>query len=254
MPEDNTVLGANAVAEIERIVRLGTTRIVDVDEGEFTSLPVFLPPEPRCEPEPKAIALHTLQSFADYTKSCIDKSYVAPRGAFVHVESPTTVRLLTEIFGERNQRVCVAVAGATIPGFLFGQYYDQESFVILIQTCFAPELDRAKVLEVVGNLTDETVKTYTDDGVTQVAAMKAGVVRKAEAKVPNPVILRPYRTFAEIEQPDSPFILRLRGGGEGKLPSCGLFECDGGLWRIPAVRLVRDWLRQEIPEETSIFA
>ena len=50
----------------------------------------------------------------------------------------------------------------------------------------------------------------------------------ADVKVPNPVTLRPFRTFIEVEQPESKFIFRMREGGR-----CAIFEADGahGSWR-----------------------
>ena len=49
-----------------------------------------------------------------------------------------------------------------------------------------------------------------DDGVSQRATVSRGAHGKTDVKVPSPVVLQPYRTFIDIEQPASPFInLRL---------------------------------------------
>ena len=37
----------------------------------------------------------------------------------------------------------------------------------------------------------------------------------ADVIVPNPVKLRPYRTFAEIEQPESSYVFRIKDGDRG---------------------------------------
>ena len=63
-------------------------------------------------------------------------------------------------------------------------------------------------------------------------------------KIVNPVRLTPLRIFPEVEQPESPFIIRFRDGG-----MCALFECDGGLWQTKAVANIAVWLRSKIVDE-----
>jgi len=76
---------------------------------------------------------------------------------------------------------------------------------------------------------------------------KGGACLEAAA-VPNPVMLAPYRTFPEVEQPASPFVLRLKQGPEGGRPSLALFEADGGKWQLEAVKRVRTYLSiMEVP-------
>lgn len=76
--------------------------------------------------------------------------------------------------------------------------------------------------------------------------VKAGVTgRPAEVRVPNPVILAPYRSFPEIAQVESRFVFRIRGG---ESITMGLFEADGGMWRVEAIARVRNWLRERCSE------
>jgi hypothetical protein len=56
------------------------------------------------------------------------------------------------------------------------------------------------------------------------------------------VELRPYRTFREIEQPASKFVLRVKRGGEGQKPGCALFEADGGFWKLEAIENIRKYI------------
>ncbi|EJQ43640.1 hypothetical protein IEQ_04968 [Bacillus cereus BAG6X1-2] len=76
----------------------------------------------------------------------------------------------------------------------------------------------------IGNVVDETLKEIEDNGVTQAEIVNTGTATKGQVKVPNPVEIMPYRTFLEVEQPESRFIFRMREG-----TCCGLFEADGGL-------------------------
>ena len=65
-----------------------------------------------------------------------------------------------------------------------------------------------------------------------------------EMVVPNPVLLKPYRTFIEVQQPESAFIFRMQDG-----PRAALFEADGGAWRIEAMENIRAYLAKELKEE-----
>ena len=53
----------------------------------------------------------------------------------IHVESPTKVRLLSGLTQERNREELFRV-GTNPNGFDFDHYYDQEAFVINMQTAF----------------------------------------------------------------------------------------------------------------------
>ena len=78
----------------------------------------------------------------------------------------------------------------------------------------------------------------------------------AEVQVPNPVELKPYRTFFEIEQPSSSFVFRMKSGGKGHEdgPMCSLHEADGGAWRLDAIEEVKHFLRYKKPDYISIIA
>jgi len=88
---------------------------------------------------------------------------------------------------------------------------------------------------------EENVKYVGDDGVSQSAAIKVGVASVAEVVIPNPVILAPFRTFPEIEQPQSKFIFRMQTG-----PQCALYEADGGAWRNVAMESIKEYLKSRL--------
>ena len=55
--------------------------------------------------------------------------------------------------------------------------------------------------------------------------------------------LRPFRTFQEVEQPESEFLLRLDEDG-----NIGLFEADGGMWKLTARQTVKAFLEKKLAE------
>ncbi|NQK92942.1 hypothetical protein HO498_01330 [Streptococcus suis] len=64
---------------------------------------------------------------------------------------------------------------------------------------------------------------------------------------PNPVTLRPYRTFAEVEQPASQFIYRIDKAGY-----MALFEADGGKWKLDAINNIATYLKSKLGEQANI--
>ena len=129
-------------------------------------------------------------------------------------------------------------------GFPFERYMDLETFNIMLQSRFVDTNDRAALLALTANVVDENVKSYGDDGISQVASVKSGVTSVADVKVPNPVLLRPFRTFAEVDQPESKFIFRMRKGDDGV--TAALIEADGGAWKIEAIQNIAEYLRNNL--------
>lgn len=68
---------------------------------------------------------------------------------------------------------------------------------------------------------------------------------RGNAQVPNPVILAPYRTFPEIEQPLSKFIFRMKND---RGPEAALFEADGKAWRNKAIRDIKEYLEKALED------
>lgn len=113
----------------------------------------------------------------------------------------------------------------------------------MLQAQFVQTDALVSMLAVVGNMTGENTTTNSDDGITQQVAVKAGIHLQGRKDIQNPINLKPFRTFREVEQPESPFVLRVRQSREGQVPSCALFEADGGAWKLVAMNRVRDHLK-----------
>jgi hypothetical protein len=64
-----------------------------------------------------------------------------------------------------------------------------------------------------------------------------------------------FKRVLEIDQPKSPFLLRLRKGSkDGDPPSCALFEADGGRWKNEAIKSIKAYLVKALPKNTVILA
>lgn len=86
-----------------------------------------------------------------------------------------------------------------------------------------------------------TIELTPDDerrtiGVTQTVEARQGVALNAVVEIKPRVMLRPFRTFLEVEQPESEFLLRV-DPDEG----IGFFEADGGIWKLEAKKNIADY-------------
>lgn len=225
------------------------TEVIEVDGREFTTRPVHEPPR---EPRAETLQVSTLTGFVEAVESL---NLVDREGTVVHVASPNKVRLVTSLDEKyRTRDVLVqAECSSAISEALFGfsRFVGHEDFVISLMTLFADAGDKANVLKLVGNIQDENVSRVGDDGVTQSVAVRVGITKLAEVEVKNPVRLAPFRTFGEVEQPLSLFVLRMKRR-EGDLPHCALFEADGGRWKLAAMQAIRDWLAANLTDMTII--
>ena len=192
-------------------------------------------------PYAKTIGMKTLTSLVEYIKANIDSM---SEKMIVHVISPTEVHLYSSLDADRKREYLVEV-NAELPDFRFGSFIDHENFVIALQSKFVPNEDRDLVLKFAGTVEDGTVAEYGDDGVTQKATIKTGVASKADAVVPNPVNLIPYRTFLEVQQPASDFIFRMKSSCGVQ---CAIFEADGGAWKNEAMSRIKNYLALELSE------
>lgn len=135
------------------------------------------------------------------------------------------------------------VDATDVPGFLDG-FREYGKAVIELRSRFAPGEGVNYLLDMLSRINKESSVTSADNGVSQVVEARQGVSMKAHVAVKPIVALRPYRTFQEVEQPESEFLLRLDGDGR-----VGLFEADGGMWKLKARQTVKEYFEEALADE-----
>ena len=119
-----------------------------------------------------------------------------------------------------------------------------------LQANFQPTADLNLILKVSGNIEKKNNAAYSDDGVSQVVTMQTGVATKADALVPNPARLKPFRTFQEVPQPESNFVFRI---GDDEEPTFKLVEAEGGSWRNDYLATLLADMPKEIQDMITII-
>lgn len=176
---------------------------------------------------------------AEYTGKDPD-AFKAP--LFVRVESPTAVEVFTRLddIAARStpyEAVCRDVT------FKEG-WRNQQEAIIELRSRFIPTEDSTYLLGLISRINSEEGVQSADNGVSQTVTAKKGVSLMTTEQVKPRIFLRPFRTFREVEQPESEFILRLDDNSR-----VGLFEADGGIWKIEAKQNIADYLTEELSDE-----
>lgn len=159
------------------------------------------------------------------------------------VFAPDYVGLTSIPRGQQQERELRAVARAKLGVWTkAGDYMGAESMLIDLLSMFEPTDDRERALRLLGTIRDEAVVQREDDGVTQTVTAREGIQRDAEVNVDQPFFLAPRRSFVEIEAVLAPYVLRFKGGGEGREPVAALFEAGYGDWQLETMYQIREWL------------
>lgn len=198
---------------------------------------------------PPTLQLSTLSSLAEYVVDDPDEDATLDYERYVLVESPTRVSVVRTVLGGRKERIVEAMATCRPADFRFATWHEQESFNISLQYQFVDNDDRKRLLLISGNLHSEKARTAVDDGASQEVVARSSVnVGPTRQTVVQPFFLQPFRTFSEVEQPESPFIVRFQSRGEGEETkhAIALFPADGGLWEVTAVQRIAEFLRGKI--------
>lgn len=231
---------------IDRILALAAPNAVTFNGHTFYDKPLTrLTP-----PEADEVKVSTLQGLADLYENDLD--VIKEASILVHITGPTTVSVISadsDNYGRRHE--WMAAQHPEVQKFQFNQWLNTENFIIGLQACFQRTYvekpdggvigDLDYVLKVASNISAESKVTNADDGISQTVDLSKGIVLKEQATLKSRVQLAPFRTFAEIDQPLSTFVFRVREqSGQIHL---ALFEADGGRWKLDAVASLSAWLK-----------
>ena len=194
---------------------------------------------------PAVMCVNTLTAFVNYIKAGIyNKEITDP--LYINIKSPLEVFATTPVnkFGERS--TIVRADRYRFNPFSFGQAHDFESFVVALRSKFAVSDGVKELLECLKSVTNENSVSTEDNGVTQVVTAKNGLHLNAAVQISPIWELRPHRTFTEIDQPESLFLLRMTQGENTRYT---LYETDGNAWAIEAMQSIAFWLSWKLEDE-----
>ncbi len=238
-------------AAIEAVAKLAedaaAAQILEIGGYQFTNTEIARVDVDRQRPEP--LDFFTLDGFIGYVQREPEA-----KQAVIQVVTPTLVKAVSILEGEdKHQRRCYAQASCkpSTAGFRFNDFGSLEGLAIALQTCFAPaqgDLDALRAF--CASVRSSQSVGVDDDGVSQTVQAKKGIAAITTAAVKNPWALAPWRTFAEIPQPVSWYVLRF---AEREQPTAGLFETGDASWIPVAVRSLAGYLRNGLGPDWTVL-
>lgn len=171
------------------------------------------------------------------------------------VESPLYItipdHLTVRCFGrpaakERFHRQVYYETKATdVPGWDAKVMLPFEEMQIALRTRFQETQDTPYVQKLLSEISTGAKITFNDNGVATTIVTKKGIDLQSNETIRPIVTLRPYRTFQEVDQPDSVFLIRINERG------ISFIEADGGMWKLRARETVKAFLEERLAQEVS---
>lgn len=209
-------------AAIEKIVSLAAPVTFEIDGHTYASQSLERIDAP--VERPREIEVTGLDSLCKLIRT---ESERIGTTIFVQAESYRRVSVWTTYLKDYSRNHLYR-ATADVPGFNTG-YRDREAALVELRSLVLPGDGVDYLIDLLSRMSDECKVTTTDNGVTQTVEATQGVALKAVTSIRPRVELAPFRTFLEVAQPASEFLLRVKDGGQ-----IGFFEADGGVWKLDA--------------------
>ena len=217
-------------AAIEKILSLAEPHTIFAGDYEYTDKHLTLIEPPHIS----KLTFRTLKGFADVIRN--EKDNFSELTVAV---GENYAYAFTDFAEADKERDFPYRAEAETPQIEFGRYMPYENMMIALKSKFVPTDELNELVKLLGTITEENRTAISDDGFTQSVNVKQGIALIG-SKAVNPIVkLKPFRTFVEVEQPESEFLIRLRQGGEA-----ALFEADGGAWKLEARHNIAECLRK----------
>lgn len=221
---------------IEKIVELGAPNIHIEGGYTYTDKKLAVISEPRVP----TLTFHTLDGLVLALKAECD-CFNGP--ILIDVSDEATVTVCSAISAVDRQREVPYKVTAEIVDIPFDRRLDYETMMITLKSKFVETPELLELVQLLGTITEENSAQLSDDGFTQTVVVRKGIALK-DNKAVNPIRkLKPFRTFNEVDQPESEFLLRLSEGG-----LVALYEADGGAWKLQARKNVAEYLKTALAE------
>jgi hypothetical protein len=190
------------------------------------------------EKELEVVNVATLTGFVELLKDAREtkKDYT------IHIEDHETVTLKLRTRDEWGTiHTLIKCSAKPFTASINLRDLDTEQFSISLLTKFVQSPMRDELLKICGSTIASQEASIADDGMTQKAT--TGRAIKTQVAVKNPVVLKPLRTFPEIEQPDEPFVFRISQGRSEV--SFSLHASEAAVWKLGCILRIKEYLVEQ---------
>lgn len=222
---------------IKEIERLAAPTTVEVDGSVFSNQQLVHVMDKK--PMPRCIDLTGLDSVCKMVRN--EAEHVGLQ-IFIQVKDYKTVSVFSEL-DEDEDRLYLYKCTADTPEVTFGRFMDYENAVIELRSLYIHNEGTEYLLQLLSSISNESKVTSSDNGVTQQVEARSGIALNSMVKIKPRVTLQPFRTFVEVCQPESEFLLRINENGK-----IGFYPADGGVWKLEATRNVAAYFESQLKD------
>ena len=221
---------------IDKIVSLKETKTFEINGQTYSDTELFFV-NPVVD-RPNCIEVSGLGGICKLIRTELSKIGTK---VLVHVVSYNKVEVMTTYLSDYSRNTLYR-ATADVPGFRDG-WREKDSALIQLRSVFIPNEGTAYLLDLLSRMSEESTIKSSDNGVTQEVEARQGISLNSLVPVKPRVSLQPFRTFLEVAQPESEFLLRV-----DKDRGIGFFEADGGVWKLEAKQNISEYFCKELSD------
>lgn len=193
---------------------------------------------------PDTLTLNSLDALIKMVKTEASEQYTP---LYITIPDHMTVRCFGQPdAAERYYRQVYYEANSTdVPGWAEKNSLGFEEAQIALRTRFQETPDTLYAMKLVSDISLGAKVIYNDNGIATTITTQKGVALQTNEQIRPLVKLRPYRTFQEVEQPESIFLIRVSDRG------ISFIEADGGMWKLAARETIKTFLEERLAQEVT---
>lgn len=222
---------------VNKLMELAAPTTVEVDGSVYSNQKLEHIQDKK--PMPRCIDLTGLDSICKMVRNEADHVGLQ---IFIQVKDYKSVSVFTSLDIDED-RLYLYKCIADTPAVTTDRFMPYEKAVIELRSLYIPNEGTKYLLQLLSSISNESKVTSSDNGVTQQVEARSGIALNSMVKIEPRVTLQPFRTFIEVEQPESEFLLRINERGE-----IGFFHADGGVWKLEAARNVAGYFEEALED------
>ena len=232
-------------AAIEKIQQLCNISIFDVEGHTFRTDANGNVSEIRPELDKvQSINLSSLDALVAFVKT--EATKINPQ-VYITIPDHGTVCCFTHPKEDlrMNREYLYKAVATDVPGWGEKVALIFEEALIALRTRFQATPDTDYALKLLSDITTGSKVTFNDNGVATSVVTKRGIDLQSNTAIRPIISLRPYRTFQEVEQPASQFLIRINER------NITFIEADGGMWKLEARNTIKKYLETALADEIA---
>lgn len=193
---------------------------------------------------PDTLPLHSLDALVKLVRTEASK---AETPLYITIPDHLTVRCFGQPRPDARcfRQVYYEAKATDVPGWGEKVQLGFEEAQIAMRTRFQETADTIYALKLLSDICCGAKVIYNDNGIATTVTTQKGVALQSNEQIRPIITLKPYRTFQEVEQPESIFLIRVNERG------ITFTEADGGMWKLKARQTVKAFLEEQLAEEVA---